>query len=166
MSISPGLLRYKIGDACQPHSAGMRYIIHIVNDIGGYGAGFSGAVAKRWPKVETEYRRWFRSKDRFELGQNQLVQVQSDTVVFNMIAQHGIGPDENGIPPIRLEALEKCLAQIADLIKKNGEGSIHCPRIGCGLSGSTIEEIEPLLIKHFIKNGINVNIYDLVETKK
>ncbi len=102
-----GRLKYRVGDVTVPESAGTRFIIHVVNNIGAYGAGVSGAIAKRWPKVEQEYRKWFWSQNNFKLGEIQCVQVQSDTIVVNMIGQDGIGLDKDGNPPGRYDAIEK-----------------------------------------------------------
>jgi O-acetyl-ADP-ribose deacetylase (regulator of RNase III) len=162
----PGHLRYATGNVTIPISAGHRMIIHICNDIGSYGAGVSGAISKRWPKVESEYRSWHRGQKGFKLGEIQEVTVQSDTTVVNMIAQHDTCLDEDGNPPFRLEALDECLDKVGELASYNGS-SVHAPRIGCGLGGfDDWPKIEALLIKQLIKRGINVTIYDLPEAKK
>lgn len=160
----PGRLKYIKGDATNPEGGSLRFILQINNDAGGYGAGFSGAISKRWPQVEKEYRRLYRSTANptsmiMPLGKIQPVTVQSDTVVINMIAQRGFKNDSE-VPPIRLEALETCLNQVGEMAQKDG-ASIHAPRIGCGLAGGKWESIEPLLKKHIISRGINVTIYDI-----
>ena len=95
----------------------------------------------------------------FELGRVQLVQVESDIFVLNMIAQKGYGrnasnphrseEDDDGKPPIRYEALEKCLeagAYLAESLKEAfGEPSFHMPRIGCSLAGGNWSRVEPLI---------------------
>ena len=35
-----------------------RIIVQCNNDIGAYGAGVSGAISKKYPKVEEEYKHW------------------------------------------------------------------------------------------------------------
>ena len=51
-----------------------------------------------------------------------------------MIGQHKTITNSKGIPPIRYEAVEKCLEKLSyDTLKLNA--SIHMPRIGCGLAG-------------------------------
>lgn len=165
-NFNAGKLRYKVGDATVPVSAGHRMIIHICNDIGAFGAGFTYALSKRWKKPEEEYRKWYRSQLNFALGQVQEVRVQSDLTVINMIAQHGIGPDKDGLPPFRLEALEKCLDQVGKIAKDNAS-SVHLPRIGVGLGGcKDWSLIEALLKKCLVDKGIDVVVYDLpAETK-
>jgi O-acetyl-ADP-ribose deacetylase (regulator of RNase III) len=164
-----GRLKYMTGDATVPESGGHRLIIQINNDLGVIGAGFSGALNRRWPKVGEEYKRWARSQQNFKGGEIQTVAVQSDTTVVNMIAQHGIlsktpdgalamtGPND---PPIRYEQLEKCLEKVAALAKFNGS-SVHAPRIGAGLAGGDWAKIEAIIIDKLVNKGINVTIYDL-----
>lgn len=165
---NPGILRYVEGDATLPRGGGHRMIIHVCNDEGKWGKGFVLALSKRWQKPEQEYRIWYRSqgegRNKFRLGEIQIVEIQSELAVVNMIGQHGIEPDENGIAPIRYEAIKSCLEKIAKEAKDRGS-SIHLPRIGCGLAGGTWDKIEPLLIECLINKGINVTVYDFPQQR-
>jgi len=153
-----GILRFVKGDATNPQGS-TRYILQIVNNEGKYGAGFSGALSKRWPKVESEYRTWWRERfGKLALGDIQIIQVLSDLVVVNMVAQNGIVPKSP--KPIDYEALQKCLAKAGSEIK-NYNGAVHMPRIGCGLAGGEWEKIEPLIEQELLKRGLNVTVYDL-----
>lgn len=158
--ILPGLLRYVKGDATLPHGGGHKLIIHVCNDIGGWGSGFVLAVSKRWKKPEEEYRKWYRGQNKFELGEIQVVDVQSDIAIVNMIAQHKIGMDEEGNPPIRYEALRSCLDKVGELAVERSS-SIHSCRFGCGLAGGDWNLVEPMINELLIKRGRNVTIYDL-----
>lgn len=158
--IIPGTLKYRKGNALFPETAGVKYIVHVCNDIGFFAAGFALAIAKRWPKVKEEYNRWFKTQNNFKLGEVQYIQVQSDMVVVNMIAQHLVGKDENGGPCIRYESLEKCLDKVGEHISKEG-GSICSGRFGSGLAGGSWNQIEKIIKEQLIKRGINVTIYDL-----
>jgi hypothetical protein len=142
------MIEYLKGDAVYPSKYDqnkMNLILQINNDIGAYGAGFSGALSKRWPVVEKNYREWFRNSNEsntFKLGEAQLVGVDINLFVVNMIAQHEIGNDKNGRPPIRYDALDQCLKDvkiyIQDLTLKSDSNEytlIHLPRIGAGLAG-------------------------------
>jgi Macro domain len=155
-----GLLKFVIGDATIPLGSSNRYILQIVNDEGKYGAGFSGALARRWPKVESEYRKWWREcYGNLSLGDIQIIQILSDLVVINMVAQKGIVGPKNP-KPIDYSALQKCLEKAGEEISKFNAG-IHMPRIGCGLSQGSWCEIEPLIEQELLKRGINVTVYDL-----
>jgi hypothetical protein len=161
-NFTAGKLSYKIGDATIPITSGHKLIIHCCNDVGAWGAGFVLALSKRWKKPEESYRRWYRSQINFKLGEVQEVRVQSDISVINMIGQKGVGYDEDGNPPIRYEAIEKCLTKVAEIAKDNGSGVV-APRFGSALSGGSWDKIEELVIKTLIDKGINVTIYDLPE---
>lgn len=166
--INRGLLKYVEGDATITRGGGHRLLIHICNDVGGWGRGFVLVLSKRWKKPEQEYRVWYRSQGegrvKFQLGEIQTVEVQSDLAVVNMIAQHDIVTN-NEVPPIRYDALRSCLEKVAKEAKDRGS-SVHCPRIGCGLAGGTWPEVEPLLTEYLINKGINVTVYDLPEEDK
>lgn len=158
--IIAGTLKYKEGDATLPAAGGHRILIHICNDKGAFGAGFVVPLTKRWPRIKEEYRRWYFGQRDFKLGNIQEVNLKSDFTIINMIAQHDIKPDKDGNPPIRYDALGECLKKVAKLAKESG-GTVHGPRFGSGLSGGSWPEIEQLIIKHLINQGVNVTIYDL-----
>ncbi len=160
--ITPGRFKYTTGDATIPESAGHRLIIHVCNNEGKWGAGFVLALSKRWIKPEQEYRRWFRSRNMFRLGEIQGVNVQSDTTIINMVAQDGVYQKPDGSPPIDYDALEKCLDKVGELASVEGS-SVHGPRFGAGLAGGDWNKIEKLIIEKIIKRGVNVTIYDLPE---
>lgn len=152
-------IQYAKGDATSPPSENNKIIVHICNDIGGWGKGFVMAISKKWKKPENQYREWFRSKDGFELGKVQFVQVEEDLWVANLIGQHKINKDENGNAPIRYDAIEDGLNKIA-LFAKENNATIHMPRIGCGLAGGKWEIIEPIILETLSENNIEVTVYD------
>ena len=152
-------IQYIKGDATSPQSENNKVIVHICNDIGAWGKGFVMAISKRWKKPENQYREWFKSKDGFELGKVQFVQVKEDLWVANLIGQHKINKDENGNAPIRYDAVEMGLQKIASYAKEN-KASVHMPRIGCGLAGGKWEGIEPIILKTLSENDIEVTVYD------
>lgn len=152
---------YIKGDATVPQASGIKIIAHICNDIGGWGKGFVLALSKRWDEPEVEYRLWHRerSKNNFALGEIQLVKVEKYIFVANMIGQRGVKVSRSEGVPIRYEAVEACLAKLADEAKAL-EASVHMPRIGCGLAGGKWEQIEPLIAQTLLANGIDVYVYD------
>jgi O-acetyl-ADP-ribose deacetylase (regulator of RNase III) len=152
-------VNYIIGDATHPQAIGNKIIVHVCNDIGGWGKGFVMAITRRWKQPEQQYRQWFKSNDNFSLGQVQFVQVEEELWVANLIGQHKINKDENGNAPIRYEAilagLEK-VGQFAIDIK----ATVHMPRIGCGLAGGTWDKIEPLINKTLLEYELETYVYD------
>lgn len=152
-------IKYLKGEATNPQTGRNKIITHICNDIGGWGKGFVLAISNRWKKPENEYREWFQNGENFTLGEIQIVQVENDLWVCNMIGQHKTISNSKGIPPIRYEAVEKCLEKLVDeALKLNA--SIHMPRIGCGLAGGKWEKIEPIIEKTLLKNNIEIYVYD------
>ncbi|WP_327254666.1 macro domain-containing protein [Streptomyces sp. NBC_01244] len=148
------------GDASSPQARGPKIIAHVCNDLGGWGKGFVLALSKRWSEPEAAYRAWHRGRsgNDFALGAVQLVQVRPDTWVANMVGQRGMRTGSGG-PPIRYEAVERCLALLAVHAAELG-ASVHMPRIGCGLAGGKWSRIEPLIRDGLCAKGIAVTVYD------
>ncbi|WP_228098667.1 hypothetical protein [Pedobacter sp. MC2016-24] len=61
-------INYLTGDATNPAYSGNKIIVHVCNDIGGWGKGFVMAISKRWKEPEKRYREWSKSKTGFSLG--------------------------------------------------------------------------------------------------
>ncbi|WP_420571024.1 macro domain-containing protein [Kordia sp.] len=153
-------ITYIKGDATNPQAKGTKIIVHICNNLGGWGKGFVLAISKRWKTPEEAYRKWHRNraKNDFELGNIQTVQVSEYVYVINMIAQQGMKTGSNGVP-IRYKAVEQCLENVAEkAIELNA--SIHMPRIGCGLAGGTWNKIEPTIEKTILTKDIDTYVYD------
>ena len=154
------LIDYKKGDATMPEGPGNKVIVHICNDIGGWGRGFVLALSKKWKAPEAEYRKWFNAQDQFELGEVRFVQVENDIWVANMIGQRDVITNSNGNPPIRYDAVKACLNKVASFAMQE-KCTVHMPRIGCGLAGGKWENIEPILIEELAAKGIKTTVYDL-----
>ena len=153
-------INYVKGDATSPKTDGNKIIVHICNDIGAWGKGFVLAISKKWKAPKTEYQNWHKSKENFQLGEVQIIQVEKDIWVANVIGQHKIYNDEFGQPPIRYDAVSSGLKKVGSFAKNNN-ATIHMPRIGCGLAGGTWDKIEPLINQNLITNEIKTYVYDL-----
>lgn len=155
-------ITYVKGDATAPIGTGVKVIAHICNNIGAWGAGFTGALSKKYPVAESEYRLWRKILQRnLPLGDVQSVLVDVNPVlwVINMIAQEGVVSKTN-VKPLKLWALAVALVRLADLTE-DVDGTVHMPRIGCGLAGGVWEEVEPLIDICLVQRGISVTVYDL-----
>lgn len=150
---------YLTGDATRPQMNGNKIIIHVCNDIGGWGKGFVMAISNKWPMPEKQYREWHKSKQNFALGEIQLVKVEDDIWVANMIGQRDIKKGTEGNPPIRYEAVATALMKVAKFALANN-ATIHMPRIGCGLAGGKWEEMEKIIKAELIMKEIAVIVYD------
>lgn len=153
------VIRYVIGDATQPEAV-PAVVVHVCNDVGKWGAGFTRALSRRSPVPEWSYRRWYASREQsdFGLGATQLVEVDRGRLwVVNMVAQHGVGPSDE--PRVRYDALENTLSQAAaDARRLNA--SVHMPRIGCGLAGGSWDQVGPIVETTFRRSGVDVFVYD------
>lgn len=156
-------ITYLRGDATDPHGSGPRFIVHVCNDVGTWGAGFVKAVSARWPQPEAAYRRWHRTGRSttgapFTLGQIEGVPVAEKLWVVNLIGQHGLA--RPGYVPVRYDAIADGLRRSATAAVARG-ASVHMPRIGCGLAGGTWEEVEPIIDATLTEAGVEVFVYDL-----
>lgn len=149
------MITYINGDATDPKVDGPKIIAHVCNDIGGWGRGFVLALSKRWKQPEQRYRSWSKSEE-FALGRVLFVNVEADIIVANMVAQRDIVRN-NGLPPIRYEALRECLETV-QIMAQNTGSTVHMPRIGCGLAGGNWATVEQI-----IQSTITVStyVYDL-----
>lgn len=174
-------IKFIKGDATNPTDNGTKILVHICNDVGGWGKGFVMAISKRWKQPETEYRSWYKSKElentdtvqferlesrdkysnekKFELGNVQFVKASDDIWVANMLAQRDIRPSEDGIPPIRYSYVSECLERVRQFAKRQN-ASVHMPRIGCGLAGGQWTEIEEIVNNNLIAHEIETTVYD------
>jgi len=152
-------IKYVKGDATNPIGADNKIIVHVCNDIGGWGKGFVNALSRRWKAPEKAYRKWYASQEFFHLGEVQMVKVTPDIWVANLIGQHRIGKDEDGNSPVRYSAIEIGLYKVAEEAE-DLNASVHMPRIGCGLAGGRWDKIEPIIEKSLLQNDIPVFVYD------
>src|SRR5271163_2171955 len=159
------MIRYVVGDATNPLTSGPKIIAHICNDIGKWGAGFVMAVSAKWPAVRDAYLEWYKQpktgRYEFGLGRVLYVPVTPHIIIANMVAQAGINSTSrlrrsvdpalslhsgwSKGAPIRYDALEKCLADVASTVSVPSRlASLHMPRIGCGLAGGKWDLVEPI----------------------
>lgn len=152
-------VQYTKGDATAPIGEGNKIIVHVCNDVGGWGRGFVLAISKRWEAPEKEYRAWAASRKNFSLGEVQFVQVEPTIWVANLIGQRDVKKDKNGQPPVRYAAIKDGLVK-AGIYAKQLYATVHMPRIGCGLAGGTWDQIEPLINEVLTSKGVKTVVYD------
>jgi O-acetyl-ADP-ribose deacetylase (regulator of RNase III) len=148
-------IKYVQGDATRPIGDGCKVLVHICNDICKWGRGFVLAVSNKWPSVRYHY---LANSNGMALGTVQFVQVEPDLHVANLIGQHDIKPGPEGEPPIRHWAVREGLQKVKEFALEHN-ASVHMPRIGCGLAGSTWDQMEELIRREL--DEISVTVYDL-----
>lgn len=154
-------ITYTSGDATQPLGGGPRIIVHVCNDVGGWGRGFVVALSQRYAEPERRYRAWAGGKEQlpFALGQVQFVSVADQLWVANLIGQHDTR-SHAGMPPVRYEAIRAGLQHVAAFAKTQ-RASVHMPRIGAGLAGGQWDTISAIIQHELADQGIAVTVYDL-----
>jgi O-acetyl-ADP-ribose deacetylase (regulator of RNase III) len=154
-------ITYRVGDATHPQEEGAKVIVHVCNDVGGWGRGFVVALSRRWPRPEQQYRAWYRGDvaQPFALGEVQFVVVDAEITVANLIGQHGLATRQR-TPPVRYDAIRTGLRSVAQYAAQHS-ASVHMPRIGCGLAGGKWEDVEPIIAEELSVLGIAVFVYDL-----
>lgn len=153
-------IRYVEGDATNPEADGARVIVHVCNDVGGWGQGFVMALSANWSEPEHEYRRWSkrRSNPPFKLGHVQFVEVEKQMWVANLIGQHDIR-GRAGRVPVRYEAIREGLERVADFALEHS-ATVHMPRIGCGLAGGQWDDVEQIVDEQLCRRDVDVTVYD------
>ncbi|NOS91731.1 MAG: macro domain-containing protein [Cyclobacteriaceae bacterium] len=153
-------IKYLKGDATKPIAEGNKIIVHVCNDMGGWGRGFVLALSKQWKEPEIQYRAWAKSGENFKLGEVQFVQVEPTLWIANLIGQHDIHIGKDGTPPVRYHSIRLGLTKVS-VFARELNASVHMPRIGCGLAGGTWDQIEPSISHELTAMGVETFVYDL-----
>lgn len=102
-------------------------LLQIVNNVGAYGAGVSGAIAGKWSFVEQVFR-----KLHAPLGETIHVTLGIDMQIFMLVAQNGLRSMSNPVS-FSLQHFNMCLTTLSKL-PIDGPKFIM-PRMGAGLAG-------------------------------
>lgn len=139
-------IRHEHKDATITNPSQITLIAHIVNDIGAWGAGFSGALERVYPGTGEVYK--------LKIKQHRLSQIfftlpAPYVAVCHMVAQSGVRSRYNKVP-LRYAELQECLYQLAHMVNRmNREGHkvdvIQLPKIGSGLAGGEWKRIEAII---------------------
>lgn len=137
------------GSILNPETAGLSFVLNILNKSGKLDNPLYPIFNKKWKKVGEDARGWFVTRPgSFKLGEIHDTAVQSDVWVIHLLCQ-----DEH--LKVDLKGLEECLNKTYKLAKFEN-ASIHVSSI----LTSMIPELKDLLAKKFLEQGINVSIYD------
>ena len=155
-------LKYVDGDVREPVGDGFKVICHICNDQNTMGSGVARSLYEKWNKVKSRYHKhctFFHERKANVLGSVNLVEVTPTIYVANMIAQHMVGVDENGNPPIRYDALIECLRIVREFVFLNKD-TIHIPyKMGADRAGGDWDIIEKIIKNELCSKDIDVTIY-------
>jgi hypothetical protein len=150
------------GDVCDIEFGNrLNCILQVCNDHGRYGAGLSGALARKWPVIEREYLEWSLTEE-FGIGNIQNVRVDRHLSIINMVAQRGLISQHNK-HPLDYFSLEMCLIRIFGIFCQyqlkfpDGFITIYCPKIGSGLAGGDWGKIKPRIEYWFDRPEFTLN---------
>lgn len=150
-------------------------IAHVCNDVGAWGAGFSGALGEKYPRArenflaaaqrprlgQTSWACEFFLARRPRLGQT-IWACDGNAYIGNMVAQTGVG---KATRPLRYWALAQCMRDVAlfavDTQSPAHVLPIHAPMFGAGLAGGDWGVIAALIEDTWCREGIDVTIYHL-----
>lgn len=183
----PGQIVYLTGDATKPDArlhaedgAGCDAIAHVVNNVGAWGAGFSGALTRRFGDIAREtYIRAWQPRDEWKGSTHHIdhgMELGGVSVNLTALPGHSRGDyvlpmylvhlfAQDGLPsvtnrrPFRLDALQTCVRRLIESNFLVNEPRFHMPRIGTGYGGSTWERIEPVVAQ--LAAVAPVYVYDL-----
>jgi len=159
-------ITYIRGDATRTRGTERKILVQVVND-GAFtwgGSGFTAAVRRRWPSAQKTFTTQVTSnRSALRLGSVLTCDVQPDTVLVSLVAQHGYGPSPR--PRIRYGALRDCLLLVSEMAKRL-QASVHMPRIGTGQAGGSWMVVEEIISETLTKVGIKVLVYDLPQDRE
>lgn len=157
------IVDYIKGDATKPlcDPDAFNLLIHGCNDLGAWGAGFTGALDKKWPIAGYSYREWSHNKIGaypFKLGEIQAVDIEDGLIIVNMITQQGLISKDNPTPA-KLWAINKGMSIVRQYSFKSGSVLLHMPKIGCGLGGLKWPDVEQVL--HDVFDGYTEGLFTI-----
>lgn len=160
------ILTYKFGDVLEQKYENPTIIVHVCNNIGKWGAGFTRALSNRCARPERVFRYASENKSPEQLlGETSFASLQAvpPLVVANMVAQNGIKSKSNPVP-INYDALSKCLSYVGEVAIRT-QFDIAGPRFGSDRAGGDWKIIEKIIMSELVIKGVNVTIYTLSAEK-
>jgi O-acetyl-ADP-ribose deacetylase (regulator of RNase III) len=158
------MVTYVKGDATKPIGDGAKIIVHIVNDMGRWGAGFVLALNKISDRPYKEYKLAYEDRRTpfLPLGTIKMVWLEDyQTIVCNLVGQHGT-VSKNNPHPVSYEAIEHGLNLLAEWIEDYAPAAtVHMPRIGCGLAQGNWDVVESIINRTLTLRDVDVTVYDL-----
>lgn len=137
------------GSIIAPENAGLRFVLNVANMVGKVESPLYPVFEKKWPTVKREVKGWFNARDgKYKPGALLTNAVQSDTWVINMLCQDAdLQTDTAG--------LTTCLKEVCKMAKYE-RASVHVST----LLTTAIPELQELLTKELVQNGISVYFYE------
>jgi hypothetical protein len=144
-----GRVKVVKGSILTPENAGLRFVLNVNNMAGKAESPLYPLFDKKWKKVKEEAKGWYNTRTgAYKLGAVNTTAVQSDTWVIHMLCQ-----DEEFKTDVK--SLTACLDQICKSAKYE-RASVHVST----LLTDHIPELQELLTKHLVEQGVSVSYYE------
>ncbi len=141
-----GHMKTMKGCASIPNSADNRVILLFTDVSGNIEDNLGKKLIKRWEKVKTEFRSWWRGQLDFKLGKILPITVQTDTTILALLVF------KDGV--MDLAALKDAMILAGRFVAGN-KYNLHVNK-----TDSNWEQIELMLTEYFVKSGVNVTVYE------
>lgn len=155
----------RVGDAARPIER-PACIVHGVNDLGRWGAGFTAHLEAAHPWAAAGFRRWAQQLPWVDgpiyAGGNAFVHhAPGDPAlaVAHVVTQCGVRSRNNPHPAIPSWMARGFSLAAEHLRGFYPEATVHMPRIGTGLGGLDWTVVHPLVARAF--HGFTVYVYTL-----
>lgn len=140
-----GNIKTITGSSEVPHSADNRVVLSFVDFNGDCKDPLTLKLIKRWLKVSTDFRSWWRGQVNFKLGKTLEIAVQTDTTIMCLLCLNDNVMDYAALKDAMVSAGRYCSSNKYNVhINKNYDWA----------------QIEPMLIEYFVKSGVNVTVYE------
>lgn len=138
------------GSILTPEMAGLRFVLTMTNTLGTVDKNIMLPLFdKKWKQVRQDTKGWFANKTgAYKLGAINVTAVQSDTWVVNMLCQ-------NDNLELDTLGLETCLKKVCDSAKYE-KASVHVST----MLTKAFPQLETLLAKYLLSEGVNVYLYE------
>ena len=144
------MLIYKTGDILQ---ATENIICHQVNDDGIMGGGLALQIAKSYPKVEQQYKKYCDLYKDNLYGSYQVEKIGDKKYIANCFTQRNFITNLKDIDQVFRGLLESC---------KLNEFSICIPfKYGCGIANGDWNKVSKMFEKLSNEYGLDISIYKL-----
>ena len=138
-------------------------IVHIVNNRGLWGAGFTAGLTENFPQTSIDYQTHYK-EGTLTLGSYFKTQVGNNSQVFHLVGQFGVYNKERNPRPIDYEALYNCLEKSGKEISYIYQGyDVVMPYgIGSGLARGNKNIIHCMINELYcVRYGLDVTFYEL-----
>lgn len=149
-----GKVKFVKGSILCPENGGLRFVLSVNNLTGQTTNPLLPIFDKKWKKVREDSKGWYANKTgAYKFGAINTTAVQSDVWIIHMLCQDG--------PPDKLKtdvkAIEGCLKNVLASAKSE-KATVHVSN----LLTNSIPELQGLLQKTLVENGVSVYYYEEV----